>query len=362
VANAGEISAGVIEMWKIRGRRPVASLVAVVIVAGVLVADGADPAHALPLLGSPTLSSISVSPAVASVTQGQSLPFTATGLLSNGTTEDLTNLVAWSSSSGLLASLSNVTGSQGLATGLLPGVSTITATAPTGLLGLGGLLGGVLGGGLSGTAALTVVHAALSPVLTAISVSPSVASIAQGQTQQFTATGLMSDLSTENLTSLVTWSSSSALTTLGSQGLATGVLPGVSTITATAPVGLLGSLLGSILSSSSVLTVISGTTPTSPLPLLTLTPGSGRVRTGIIANGTNFVPGDPVTVTYLSGLRAHKRARTVLCTTTVASNGTFSCGAKIPPRVRSGKRGNHTIVATLPSSTQGTSTIFNLLR
>jgi hypothetical protein len=349
-------------MWKIRGHRPVASLLAVAIVAGVLVTDGVTSAQALPPLGLPTLSSISVTPSVASITQGQSLPFTATGLLSNGSTADLTNLVTWSSSSGLLASLSNLAGSQGLATGLLPGVSTITATAPTGLLGLGGLLSGVLGGGLSGTAALTVVPTALSPVLTAISVSPSVASIAEGQTQQFTATGLMSDLSTENLTSLVTWSSSSALATLGSQGLATGALPGVSTITATAPAGLLGSLVSTILSSSSVLTVISGTTPTSPLPLLTLTPGSGKARTGILANGTNFVPGDPVTVTYLSGLRARKRARTVLCSTTVASNGTFSCGARIPPRARSGKRGHHTIVATLPSSTQGPTTIFTLLR
>jgi hypothetical protein len=349
-------------MGKIRGVRAVAGLLAAVIVAGVLVADSVDSANALPLLGSPSLSSISVSPAVASITQGQTLPFTASGLLSDGSTVDLTNLVTWSSSSGLLASLSNVLGSQGLATGLLPGVSTITATAPTGLLGLGGLLGGVLGGGLSGTAVLTVVPAVVSPVLTAISVSPSVASIAQGQTQQFTATGLMSDLSTQNLTNLVTWSSSSGLATLGSQGLATGVLPGVSTITATAPAGLLGSVVGTLLSSSAALTVLSGTIPTTPSPLLTLTPGSGRARTGVLANGTNFVPGSPVTVTYLSGLRARKRASTVLCTTTVTSNGTFSCGARIPPRTRSGKRGHHTIVAAAPSSTQGVTTIFNLLR
>jgi hypothetical protein len=82
----------------------------------------------------------------------------------------------------------------------------------------------------------------------------------------------------------------------------------------------------------------------------------------VIANGTNFVPGSPVTVTYLSGLRARKKASTVLCTTTVTSNGAFSCGARIPGRIRSGKRGRHTIVASIPSSTQGTTTIFNLLR
>jgi hypothetical protein len=349
-------------MWKIRGFRTVASLLAVVIVAGVLVADSAESASSLPLLGSPTLSSISVSPAVASITQDQTLPFTATGLLSDGSTVNLTNLVTWTSSAGTLATLSNLLGSQGVATALLPGVSTITATAPTGPLGLGGLLGGLLGGGLSGTAALTVIPVVVTPVLTAISVSPSVASIAQGQTQQFTATGLMSDLSTLDLTGLITWTSSSGLANVGSQGLATGVLPGVFTITAAAPAGLLGSAVGNLLSSSAALTVLSGTIPTPPSPLLTLTPGSGRARTGILANGTNFVPGSPVTVTYLSGLRARKRASTVLCATTVASNGTFSCGARIPSRTRSGKRGHHTIVAAVPPSTQGVTTIFNLLR
>jgi hypothetical protein len=172
----------------------------------------------------------------------------------------------------------------------------------------------------------------------------------------------MSDLSTENLTSLVTWTSSSALASVGSQGLATGMLPGVSTITATAPAGLLGSLVGTILSSSALLTVLLGTTPTPPVPLLSLSPGSGKARTGIIANGTNFVPGSPVTVTYLSGLRAKKRAKTVLCTTTVTANGSFSCGARIPRHGRSGKRGHHTVVATLPATTNSWTTIFTLIR
>ncbi|HEY7946917.1 MAG TPA: Ig-like domain-containing protein, partial [Acidimicrobiales bacterium] len=46
----------------------------------------------------------------------------------------------------------------------------------------------------------------LPPLLTAITVSPAVTSIAKGQTQQFTATGVYSDLSTKDLTDSVTWS------------------------------------------------------------------------------------------------------------------------------------------------------------
>jgi len=334
-----------------------------VIGVGVTAAESVDSAHALPLPGLPTLSSISVTPAIASITQGQTLGYTATGLLSDGSTVDLTDLVTWTSSSGpsgLLASLSNVSGSQGIATGLLPGVSTVTATAPTGLLGLGGLLSGVLGGGTTGTATLTVVQSTVAPVLTAISVAPSVASIAQGQSQQFTATGLMSDLSTLDVTNLVTWTTSSGAASLGSTGLATGVLPGTSTITATAPAGLLGSLAGSVVSGNGLLTVLSP--PPPPPPVLSLSPASGRAKSGVVASGSNFAAGSPVTITYLSGLKAKKRARSVLCTTTVASDGTFSCGGKIPSRARSGRRGAHTIVAAIPSSSQPTTAIFQLLR
>ena len=45
----------------------------------------------------------------------------------------------------------------------------------------------------------------------------------------------------------------------------------------------------------------------------------------------------------------------------VASNGTFSCGVKIPRRSRSGKRGHHTVVATVPSTPNAT-TIFALIK
>ena len=73
-----------------------------------------------------------------------------------------------------------------------------------------------------------------TPVLSSISVTPGTPSIAAGGTQQFTATGTFSDGSKQDLTSSATWSSSAtAIATITSGGLATGISAGNTTITAT---------------------------------------------------------------------------------------------------------------------------------
>ncbi len=70
-------------------------------------------------------------------------------------------------------------------------------------------------------------------VLQSITVSPAAASIADGQTQQFTATGNYSDGSTTDLTGTATWqSSNTTVATVNSAGLATGLAAGSATITA----------------------------------------------------------------------------------------------------------------------------------
>ncbi len=70
--------------------------------------------------------------------------------------------------------------------------------------------------------------------LTSISVAPSAQSISQNATQQFTATGNYSDSTTQDLTSVATWSSNSIAVSINSSGVATGVTGGSSaTITAT---------------------------------------------------------------------------------------------------------------------------------
>jgi|CZKY01.1.fsa_nt_gi hypothetical protein len=61
----------------------------------------------------PTLASIAVTPATASVTAGQSKQFKATGTYSNNSTQDLTATATWSSSNTSVATVSG-----GLAMGL----------------------------------------------------------------------------------------------------------------------------------------------------------------------------------------------------------------------------------------------------
>jgi hypothetical protein len=70
--------------------------------------------------------------------------------------------------------------------------------------------------------------------LSTIAVTPGTVSIAGNTTQQFKATGTYSDSSTQDLTSSVSWSSSTTtVATITSGGLATGTGPGSTTITAT---------------------------------------------------------------------------------------------------------------------------------
>jgi len=168
------------------------------------------------------LLAVTVSPLAANVPAGDTEQYTATGHYSDGSTQNLTDSVTWASSATADATVSNTSGSQGLVTGVAEGASVITATYES--------------SDTVGTAAVTVIPA----VLVAITVSPTLANVPAGDTQQFTAKGLYSDGSTENLTDSVTWASSetqyaTVSNSAGSQGLVTGVAEGASTISATDP-------------------------------------------------------------------------------------------------------------------------------
>src|SRR5205823_5614252 len=70
-------------------------------------------------------------------------------------------------------------------------------------------------------------------VLQTITLSPQNATVGKGTTQQFTATGHYSDSTTQDLTALVTWSSSdSTVVSIDNSGLATNRKFGTVTITA----------------------------------------------------------------------------------------------------------------------------------
>jgi uncharacterized protein YjdB len=173
------------------------------------------------------LDTIVVTPITPSVAQGRTQPFTAIGTFSDLTTQDLTTQVTWGSDTPATATVSNAAGSQGLATTLLAGTATISATL----------------GAISGSTLLTVTAA----VLDTITVTPTTPSVARGRTRQFTAIGTFSDLTTQDLTTQVSWSSgTTTVATIsnaaGSEGLASAVQIGSSTIRAT-----LGAVSGSTL-------------------------------------------------------------------------------------------------------------------
>ncbi len=214
---------------------------------------------------SATLSSIAITPAGATIAKGTSQQFVATGTFSDGTTQDLTSAATWSSSSTSVATLSSAAGSEGLARGVGAGTTTITATYLS----------------VSGGTVLTVSPA----VLTALSVTPSTPSIPVATTQQFVATGIFSDNTTQDLTAQAAWSSSDTATAsisnaAGSEGLATGAAGGSTTISATS-----GGLTDAV-----VLTVTAATLQTitvSP-PNASSTAGNTRqyAATGGYSDGT----------------------------------------------------------------------------
>ncbi len=164
------------------------------------------------------LQSIAVTPATPSVPLGKTEQFTATGTYTDGSTQNLTSQVTWASATTSVATISNIAGSQGLASTLATGTTAITAA---------------LSGVTSPSDTLTVAAAALQ----SIAVAPVTPSVAKGLTEQFTATGTYTDGSTQNLTNQVTWVSGTTSVatisnTAGSQGLASTLATGTTAITA----------------------------------------------------------------------------------------------------------------------------------
>jgi hypothetical protein len=118
--------------------------------------------------------------------------------------------------------------------------------------------------------------------LDTVAVSPTSQSLAVGQTVQFTATGTFGNAkhpSTQNISSLVTWTSSlPSVATISASGVATAVSSGTTTITASA------TAFNGPISSSAVLTVQGGTTGSG-------SSGSsgGTGSTGTITSGADIL-------------------------------------------------------------------------
>jgi hypothetical protein len=189
-------------------------------------------------------STITVSPGTASVPNGLTQGFAATGHYSDGTTIALTSNVGWSSSNSQVATVSPA----GVATGVVPDASHSAAFPKTATIQ-------ATAGTVSGSAQLTVV----APNLVSLGVNPSSAAAVAGGTQSFTATGTYTDQATQDLTSSAAWSSTkTSVATVSPAGVATAVGPGTTTIHASS---------GSVSGSATLSTVaVLGVTTTSPLP------------------------------------------------------------------------------------------------
>ncbi len=186
----------------------------------------------------------------------QTAQFLAIGTTSTGQTVNLTNAVAWSTSSQQIATIGATTG---LATAIGQGTTTVTALYNSG------------GSTLNATATFTVLGGTTEEY-TAVTIIPgSQAVSASGQTGQFIAlatsgtTGLEEDVTNSPQITWISSIPSIATVTSGlasGNGVATGVSLGTSTITA-----LLANPDGSLVSNFSTVSV---TLTPAPEPLLSL--------------------------------------------------------------------------------------------
>ncbi len=164
------------------------------------------------------LVSIQLTPAHPEAALGTTKQFTATGIFSDGSMQDITQQVSWSSANDSIASVSNLEGTKGLTTSFAVGKTTISAALDS----------------VSADMDFTVTAA----VLISIEVTPANTSTPKGMTLQFTATGIYSNSSTQDITNQVTWNvSDPALASIsnaaGTIGLATALAVGPTEISAT---------------------------------------------------------------------------------------------------------------------------------
>src|SRR6202165_1183817 len=197
----------------------------------------------------PQLTGITISPGSAQLAKGTAQQFTATGKYNDGTSPDITSLVAWNSTQSAIATVSSSPGTQGLALAVSPGSTSISAS---------------LGPVSSSPSSLTVSNANL----VSISVTPAGSPVPLATSQQFVANGSFDDGTQQNISETTNWTSSSpTIARVSSIGVVTGAGLGSTTITA---------------SSGAVNGTTSATVDASSVAALNILPA------GKIANLTNY--------------------------------------------------------------------------
>ncbi|MDH4248261.1 MAG: Ig-like domain-containing protein [Deltaproteobacteria bacterium] len=212
-------------------------------------------------VGNPVLTTLAVSPATQTITQGLTANLTATGTYSDGTSTDVTAQATWATTDAPKATVAG---------GVVTAVSAGTGIIITASFG-----------GITATASITVTAA----VVVSFSITPASASIAKGLTQAFTATATYNTTLKGDITGQVVWSSTNtgAATIVSSTGVATGAGIGSSTISASYNGTLAGSNTAALTVTAPDLASIL-ITPANPFVVLGTT--QQFTATGIYTDGT----------------------------------------------------------------------------
>lgn len=206
------------------------------------------------------LTSLAIDPVNGKIAQLTSQQFHATGTYSDGSTQNLTEKVSWTSSNTAAATIAT----SGRLKGLAPGTTTVAATI----------------GSFTASATLNVTNA----TIVSISVTPSAQTIAPGTALAFMAIGHFSDSTAQVITIDSIWSSDNpTVAIVGAAGTAVAYSPGTANISATF----------SGVSSSVPLYVTSATvsaiTVTPATAALTPTTSLNFVATATLSDGTTQV-------------------------------------------------------------------------
>ncbi len=192
-----------------------------------------------------SVSALQVIPAVTTIALGTKSQLQAIATFADGSTQDVSSQVQWSSNDPIIAGVDSL----GLVTGSGIGQATVTATL----------------GAISRSATLTVTNA----IATALQVIPPTASLPKGAKLQFQAIATFSDNSSQDVTSQVNWNSSDiSVATIDLNGEATAFSEGGADISA--------NFLG--VTSNTVLLVVTNATVSSIQ--VVLNGGSGNLAKG----------------------------------------------------------------------------------
>ncbi|MGL5800752.1 MAG: Ig-like domain-containing protein, partial [Plesiomonas sp.] len=170
---------------------------------------------------------LQVTPPIDDIAMGLTKEYEATAIFSDNSTLDVTKFteLTWSSSNESIATISNDPDTKGLATGITPGVVTITAS------------GSANGKSFSASAELTINN----KVITGLRVEPDAGLIPVGLDYKFTAFAIFSDGSTVDVTKqpALTWSiDNTEVATIdaskGKKGVAKGLNVGTAMVKASA--------------------------------------------------------------------------------------------------------------------------------